>query len=529
MTSPNKSVLLVIVDALASRVILPALRDGRLPTMAALARAGELREESTAIFPSLTPAATSSIVTGAFPAEHNIIGFHWYDEQSGEEVYYGDDFWVVAKAGFGDFFRDCMSRLNNDRLKATTAFQKVEQAGGRAASLNFLMFHGDNPHTAKVPLWFSWHPDVPREIEVTGPSVLFFGDMVDSSEELDEDTPSRKGGVLGRFGFNDNNTGLLLLTLAQEDPLPPFIVAYFPDNDYRSHEVGPEKALEQVMQVDSMLGQFLDELGGLEKALEKVCVIISGDHSQTDMASDEAIARIRLEELLKAYSIAPAGSWPEDKQLKICPDMRCAQVYTRDKSAEFLASLTRVLLTDERVDQVLQKEGEHVLVSTRDRGVLRFWAGADGVQNGRDVYGNLWSWDGPLAPVDGVRESDGTLRFGIYPNAFERIFGCLGNPSGGDLWVTSVPGSEFGIPETTIHLGGGSHGSLHKDDSTSPLIVAGHRADLPIPAHPRTVDLAPICLRQLGLETIPPGRGHFVQAGDEQAVGPTSLKNLGPR
>lgn len=514
--------LLVIVDALASRIILPALRSGKLPTMAALAQAGVLRERSTSIFPSLTPAATSSIVTGAFPSEHNIIGFHWYDEESDEEVYYGDDFWVVAKSGFGEFFRDCLTRLNNSRLKATTLFQRVEQTGANAASLNFLMFHGDTPHTATVPLWFSWHPDVPREQEVTGPSLLFFGDLVDSSQELDEDAPSRKGGILGRFGFNDSNTAELLLHLTEEPELPAFSVAYFPDNDYRSHEVGPANALEQVIEVDRALGEFLERLGGLEKALEKVCIVISGDHSQSDMVEQEEQARIKLDEILSAYSIAEAGSWPEDKQLKVCPDMRCAQIYSRDKSPEFLAQLTRVLLTDPRVDQVLQCEGEHVLISS-PRGTLRYWIGGDGPRAGRDLYGNQWSWEGELAVLDGRLGPDGVIRFETYPNAFERIWGCLANPLGGDLWVTCFPGSEFSIPETSIHLGGGSHGSLHVDDSTSPLIVAGHHAGVIIPEFPRTVDLAPICMQQLGLPGHPPGMGHFL-TGQGDPLGPTSLR-----
>jgi predicted AlkP superfamily pyrophosphatase or phosphodiesterase len=514
VSQPPTAVLLVIIDALASRVILPAMEQGKLPTFSALAAAGELRPESIAIFPSLTPAATSSIVTGAYPAEHNIIGFHWFDEESGQEVYYGDDFWVVAKAGFGEFFRDCLSRLNNSRLKATTVFQKVEREEGRSASLNFLMFHGDTPHTAKVPLWFSWHPGVPREQEVKGPQVLFFGDLVDSSQQLDEDAPSRKGGLLGRFGFNDSNTAELLLTLAGEDPLPRFTVAYFPDNDYRSHEVGPLQAVEDVMKVDAALAAFLDKMGGLEKALEQVCILITGDHSQTDMSGEEKVARIRLEEVLSAYSIAEAGSWPQDKQLKICPDMRCAQVYARDKSPRLLAELTRALLADQRVDQVLQKDGEQVLISTRERGQLRFWIGGQGesAATGTDPFGNRWSWQGSLAAVDG-RCENGKLTFETYPNAFERVYGCLGNPSAGDLWVTCYPGSEFAIPETSIHLGGGSHGSLHKDDSTSPLIVAGHKPDVHIPRQPRTVDLAPICLQQLGIESIKPGQGHFVKRG----------------
>lgn len=511
----NKPVLLVIIDALATRVAIPAMEAGRLPTLSALAKLGVMRHESTAIFPSITPAATSTIVTGAYPDDHNIMGFHWYDEETEDEVYYGDDFWVVAKQGFGEFFRECVSRMNNSRLKAETIFQKVENAGGRSASLNYLMFHGDQTHIAKIPLWFSWLPGVSREQEVKGPQVLFFGDMIDSGEALERDDPSREGGLLGRFGFNDNNTKALLHALTDETELPQFTIAYFPDNDYESHEKGPEAAIDQVVEVDTALGKFFDSLGGLEVGLEKLCIVISGDHSQTEMDSDKDRATIRLDEILADFSVSEAGVWDKDKNLKICPDMRCAQIYSRDKDEAFLAKLTRVLLTDERVDQVLRRAGEHVVVSTSDRGVLSFWRGEDGEEHGRDLYGNPWSWQGPLEPVGG-RCDQGKLVFDLYPNAFERIWGCLDNRTGGDLWLTSHPGSEFAIAETSVHVGGGSHGSLHKDDSTSPVIIAGHRSDLTIPEYPRTVDLTPMCLEQMGLPGITPGVGRY---SDEEPKG----------
>ncbi len=505
---PNKPVVLVIIDALATRVVIPAMKAGRLPTLSALAQRGVLREESTAIFPSITPAATSTIVTGAYPVGHNIMGFHWYDEESEEEVYYGDDFWVVARQGFGEFFRDCVSRLNNSRMKAETIFQQVEQAGGRSASLNFLMFHADQPHTAKIPSWFSWLPGVEREHQVSGPQILFFGDMINNPEDLEKNDLTREGGLLGRFGFNDSNTKELLHALTDEKELPHFSIAYFPDNDYESHAKGPADALEQVIEVDTALGTFFEKMGGLEAGLEKLCIVISGDHSQTDMDDDKERATIRLDKILADFSVSEAGIWETGKDLKICPDMRCAQIYSRDKDDAFLAKLTRVIHTEERVDQVLRKAGEHVVVSTSDRGVLSFWRGEDGDEHGRDLYGNPWSWQGPLDPVGG-RCDEGRLVFDLYPNAFERIWGCLDNPSGGDLWLTCHPGSEFAIAETSVHVGGGSHGSLHKDDSTSPVIIAGHRSDLTIPDYPRTVDLTPLCLEQMGLSGLAPGAGRY--------------------
>ena len=50
-------------------------------------------------------------------------------------------------------------------------------------------------------------------------------------------------------------------------------------------------------------------------------------------------------------------------------------------------------------------------------------------------------------------------------------------------------------------MGGGSHGSLHREDSTSPLIVVG--TDLELPESTRLTDVEPLCLALLGLGELP--------------------------
>ena len=88
--------------------------------MQQLVEAGAMHQQSASIFPSITPAATSTIITGAYPAEHGIAGASWYDASRQEVAYYGDDFWVIAREGFGCFINDFLLRLNGDRMKAPT-------------------------------------------------------------------------------------------------------------------------------------------------------------------------------------------------------------------------------------------------------------------------------------------------------------------------------------------------------------------------------------------------------------------------
>ena len=97
-------VLLVVIDAATPHVVCPAIHARRLPTLQRLADAGTLHEASVSIFPSITPAATTSIITGAYPAEHGIAGAAWCDEALREVAYYGDDFWVIAREGSASSF-----------------------------------------------------------------------------------------------------------------------------------------------------------------------------------------------------------------------------------------------------------------------------------------------------------------------------------------------------------------------------------------------------------------------------------------
>lgn len=500
-----KKVLLIIIDALASRVVQPALNSNRLPNFNRLYEAATLRSESISIFPSITPAATSSLITGVYPQKHGISGAYWYIPDQKKVVYFGYDIWAILEKGIANFMQDFLIELNEKHLQGQTLFQKVEESGRTAASLNYLIFHGDSPHEINLPLLLSLLPNSSMDQKVSGPSLLYFGDLIQTPLANDK-KPSGPGGMFHRFGFADDNTADLLLDLIQKEALPDFTLAYFPENDFRSHEVGPETAVDKLEALDEQLGKIFTAFGGLERMLSEVCVVVTGDHSQSDVVADEQAAAIRLDQLLAEFSIAAAGT-PMDKEdeLVVCPNLRTAQIYFHTPTAERHERIIRDLLQDQRIDQLIWSaefldaahRGFHV--ATQERGRLHFWPGEGGPNSATDKVGNTWSWQGNLAAVDGHVE-DGEITFGDYPNAFERIAGILMLSVSGHLWVTSKPGYEFCLEHTLVHAGGGSHGSLHVLDSVSPLWVAGAPAELALPAQPRSVDVAPLCLKVLGLE-----------------------------
>jgi hypothetical protein len=516
-----KKVLLVIIDAWSSRVVIPAMQKGKLPNLAALARAGILHPECIAVFPSITPAATSSIVTGVYPCEHGIPGMYWYDEEKDSVVYYGYDIWAVIARGIGTFIGDFLVRLNRDYLKAPTLFQMVENSGRQAASLNYVVFHGDVPHAFNVQLLLNFLPGAPAPETLTGPTITYFGDFVTSELPGTGERLSSTGGPFNKFGFVDQSTGDLLVQLAEKDAMPDFTMAYFFETDAVSHKVGPQEALKQVQYVDKRLGEFIESFGGVDRLLEEICVVVTGDHSQSDVVESRKRPGISLHELLADFNVAQSGTPMDDgDELVACPNLRTVQIYLNNPTQAEMNRLIGNLVIDERVDQIiwradlLDPPGQNnrqrgYRVHTHKRGDLHFWAGDDGPNRAVDRHGGVWSWEGGLATVDAVIV-DGTLTFESYPNAFERIAGILELPLSGHVWVTARPGYEFCLDDADIHPGGGSHASLHVLDSLSPLIVAGAPPDLVLPDQLRTVDIAPLILTLLGIKPeTPMGASHL--------------------
>ena len=67
-----------VVDGMRPVSLAQAIEAGEAPTFARLIREGYATGECISSFPSLTPVATSTIVTGTGPDEHGVPSMHWY-------------------------------------------------------------------------------------------------------------------------------------------------------------------------------------------------------------------------------------------------------------------------------------------------------------------------------------------------------------------------------------------------------------------------------------------------------------------
>ena len=493
-------VLLVVIDAATPRVVCPAIQTGHLRNLKRIADAGTLHPGSVTIFPSITPAATTAIVTGAYPAENGICGASWFVREQNEVAYYGDDFWVIAKRGFGAFLRDFLVRLNGDRLTAPTLFEVVEQAGRRAACVNYLVYRGHTRHRVNVPWLLAMLPGVPLTETVCGPSTLCLGDFV-ATHTLRGKVKDR-GGLLHRFGMDDASTAQMLRELAEDGAMGDFTLAYFADNDYRSHEVGPAGALSAVERVDAALGDMFDAAGGFDRFSEETTIIVTSDHGHCEVLDDPTRAVIALDSLLDDFRQGDIGTaWRDRDEIMICPNMRSAEVHVQKRTPVLVDRVARAALADPRVDLVLWRHasspGAVSYVVLSQHGRFEFCRGADGPAHGHDAFGAEWSWKGEPQALQ-LDISDGSIESSEYPNALERIAGALDASDSGDVWLTARPGCEFEVRGGKAHVGGGSHGSLHALDSLS-LFVAGGANAPAVPGTMRSVDVAPMCLQLLGL------------------------------
>jgi hypothetical protein len=130
-------------------------------------------------------------------------------------------------------------------------------------------------------------------------------------------------------------------------------------------------------------------------------------------------------------------------------------VYALDESRrdELTAGAVATLRGLEGVDIVATRlNGEAAVYSPR--GELRFAPDGGG-----------WRVEGERAALD----LDGPT----YPDALNRLWSALECPHSGDVVASAQLGYEFVDWGGADHVGGGSHGSLHRDDSEGVLLLCG--------------------------------------------------------
>ncbi len=455
-----KKLVLVVIDAMKPAMLERAIASGRAPALARIQERGVYVDDCVAAFPSVTPVCAATITTGVGPDKHLIPSMNWYHREESRYVEYGSSFSASRQFGVIRSLTDTVYRMNAEHLShdVETVFESLDDADVRTAGTTYLIYRGRHPHEV------SNETALARIVTSTlfrrtidGPLELFYADLY----------ASRKTGCKGQLGMpgiRDQHTGCVGAYLVEHD-LFDFMLFSLPDNDAWSHRNGPPAQVTSIAAADRQLERLMHAAGGPEAFLEQYAVIVTSDHSQATVE-----ARIRLGDAFEEFDVAtPSPSRSIGAEVALSPAQRAAMVYALDptRRQEVIDRSIEAVRELEGVDLVLYRAGEEAVVRGH-RGELRFAPGGEL----QDARGLRWSVEGELGALR-AEVQDGRFLCTEYPDALARAWSALSCPTAGDVLLSAAPGYEFVDWGGSDHVGGGSHGSLHRSDSLGALLWCG--------------------------------------------------------
>jgi predicted AlkP superfamily pyrophosphatase or phosphodiesterase len=455
-----KKLVLAVIDGLRPAMLERAVKDGRVPALAAVMERGVYVDDCVCAFPSVTPVCTSSIATGAGPDRHGIPAMNWFHRGESRYVEYGSSLQASRTFGIQRSLTDTIYNLNLAHLsrRTPTLFETLDDAGIRTAGTTFMIYRGRHRHP------IGGESALARLVggtlfrgAVYGPRELFYADLFSSRR-----TGCRS--QLGMPGVRDAHSGCVGSYLVEHD-LFDFLLLSLPDTDAWSHRRGPEAQLTSVEHADGQLRRVMDAAGGIDEFLAHHAMIVMSDHAHSQVDHP-----ILLEGLAAGWRVlGPDDADAPTATVALCPGQRSAMVYALDPGdrAELIADVAEAALDDAGVDHALWLEDGEAVISGRG-GRLRFAPGGEVA----DRRGQRWRLDGDLE-VASFRVEDGVLVGDEYPDALGRAWSALQCRNAGDVILAAAPSYEFVDWGGADHLGGGSHGSLHRDDSLCPLLWCG--------------------------------------------------------
>jgi hypothetical protein len=479
-----KKLVLAVIDSLKPDMLDQAVAEGQAPALAALLDCGTYVRDCISTFPSVTPVASAAIATGCGPGEHHIPSMNWFHRGEERYVEYGSSLPATRAFGIVRSLYDTVYNMNLAHLSRAhrTVFEHLDDAGFRTACTTYLIYRGRTRHD---PSGGSVYRRIAEAAQfrhpVYGARELFYADLFDS-----RDTGCTS--ALGMPGQRDRHTGCVGAYLVEHD-LFDFLLFSLPDNDTYSHKVGPDGQVRSIADADRALERIMHVAGGPEAFLEEHAVIVMSDHSQT--AVEQAINLADVFE--DARVLTPGDVAPTEAELAACPSARSAMVYALDggQREQLVSRAVQTLAGVDGVDLVITRDSGEAVVRS-PRGELRFQPGDDLT----DARGRGWRLRGDEAALD-LHTGAGDVGSETYPDALGRLWSALCCPHSGDVLVSADLGYEFVDWGGADHVGGGSHGSLHRDDSEGVLLMCG--LDTPQREHWSLADVTPLVLEHFGV------------------------------
>jgi predicted AlkP superfamily pyrophosphatase or phosphodiesterase len=476
-TNSQKPIVLLIVDSLMDEPLQQLHSKGKAPALSFLKENGYYVPDLVSSYPTMSVTIDSSLLTGTYADTHKLPGLVWYSTDQQELFNYGSGSKEVFKSGVRKVLYDNLYKLNNEHLSkdVKTIFEEFEAEGRATAAINALIYRGDVEHTLNFPTAASMINILPKEIKTMGPPLLSYGKISQFDPEY------TKVSSWKNVGFNDAFSTNEFKFLKEQNRIPYFTLIYYPDLDKEVHEQGPayEKGIEKV---DKQLQSLLNVFPSWDEAIEEITWIVIGDSAQSSIKKEKEETLVDLRNLLSDYKIAKLGKpITNDDQIVLAVNERMAYIYANDTNLS-LQELAKQLKKDNRIDFISYINGNRVLVENVENNKSMVFTPEGDFE---DEYNQTWSVEGDLSVLD-LKVQNNKIQYGEYPDALARLYGALYSHNGKFIVADALPGYEFIGEGSPTHLGGAGHGSLHRADSVSPMIIAGTNQ---YPISNRIVDL----------------------------------------
>nr|MDO8081470.1 alkaline phosphatase family protein [Candidatus Freyarchaeota archaeon] len=217
------------------------IKNAKTPFLEKLSNGGVSTLSCRAVFPTATYTGHTSIITGAYPGEHGIVGNQFYDREARE-------------------LRDFDFYDPNACLEAVTIFEEAESAGLDTAAIAEPVTKGAQHIVSK-------------------PYIQSFPVLTQNGKILEES-----------------------IKLIRREK-PDLIVANFTAVDSIGEKYGPKskEAIKIIEDVDKVLKRIFEEY---ESQDQEVCMIISADHGMTDGGKQIQLDKLLKKKKLDAITLA---------------------------------------------------------------------------------------------------------------------------------------------------------------------------------------------------------------------------------
>ena len=474
--SSKKPIILITIDSLMSEPLQKAMEQGDVPAISYLVSKGQFIPDVISSYPTMSVTIDSTIVTGTYANRHKIPGLIWFDQKKNHIISYGSGLREIWDNGVKNVAKDSIIHLNNNHLstEVKTIYEELAEARIQSASINGLIYRGDTLQKLNVPKMLSFMKLLPKEIEVKGPTILSLGALSQYNPKND-----KHKFIWSRMGVSDDFTVNEVKYLIEQNQLPAFTLAYFPNLDAKIHRNGPDE-LKELKEVDQKIQELLNLFPSWEEAVKNVTWIVMGDSAQSHVEPDKEKGLIDLNELLDDYSFW-SGNKPEG-QLAISINERMAYISLNDETIDENTIIEK-LKEDQRIGFIAWKGADRNFVVSPEK-ETDFSFSKTGKY--KDLYNQSWQLDGDDSLLDISISNEGLIQYGLYPDGLARLDGALNSHEGRFIIADAKPSYEFIEKHSHDHAGGGAHGSLHQIDSLVPIIIAGTDTK---PKYNRLVDI----------------------------------------